>query len=310
MSLDLRHAIRVLAKNPGVTSLVIFTLALAIGATTAIFSVVYGVLLRPLPYPQADRLVAVWEVNHRGTFSRLADPNFDDFRDRNRTLSGMAKFTAYTVSVSGASEPTRSVIAPVTKDFFSVMAVAPSLGRGFAPDELRVGAQPAVIVSHRYWTKYLGGSGELSSFTLRLENRAYAVVGVMPAGFDFPAKVDLWVPAELDAENRSRTSHNFRSVGRLREGVSVAQASADISAIAKEIVRRSDEQGDYLMTDAAAVALQTSLTGQVGSTLYVLLGAVFFLLLVACANVTNLLLSQAAARARELAIRHALGAGR
>jgi predicted permease len=308
--LDLRHALRVLAKNLGVTSLVIFTLALAIGATTAIFSVVYGVLLKPLPYPRADRLVAVWEVNHRGTFSRLADPNFDDFRDRNRTLSAVAKYTAYTVSVSGASEPTRSVIAPVTKDFFSVMGVATSLGRGFAPDELRVGAQPAVIVSHRYWTKYLGASRELSSFTLRLENRAYAVVGVMPAGFEFPAKVDLWVPAELDAENRSRTSHNFSAVGRLRDAVSVAQASADISGIAKDIVRRSDEQGDYLMTDAAAVSLQTSLTGRAGSTLYVLLGAVFFLLLVACANVTNLLLSQAAARARELAIRHALGAGR
>ena len=167
-----------------------------------------------------------------------------------------------------------------------------------------------MIVSHRYWTQYLGSSERLSSFALNLENRSYAVVGVMPAGFQFPAKVDLWVPAELDRENRSRTSHNFYGVGRLRDGVSVAQASTDISAIAKDIVRRSDEQGDYLMTDAAAVSLQTSLTGRVGSTLYVLLGAVFFLLLVACANVTNLLLSQAAARGRELAIRHALGAGR
>jgi putative ABC transport system permease protein len=308
--LDLRHAIRVLAKNLGVTSIIVFTLALAIGATTAIFSVVYGVLLRPLPYPQPDRLVAVWEVNHRGTFSRLADPNFDDFRDRNRTLSGIAKYTAYTVSVAGGSEPTRSVVAPVTKAFFSVMGVAPALGRGFASDDQRVGAAPTILVSHRYWTKYLGSSPQLSSFTLNLENRAYAVIGVMPAGFEFPAKVDLWVPAELDAENRSRTSHNFYAVGRLRDGVSGVQANADISAIAKDVVRRSDEQGDYLMTDAASVPLQTSLTGRVGSTLYVLLGAVFFLLLVACANVTNLLLSQAAARGRELAIRHALGASR
>src|SRR5215813_5232246 len=188
MSLDLRHALRVLAKNLGVTTIVIFTLALAIGATTAIFSVVYGVLLRPLPYPDADRLVAVWEVNHRGTFSRLADPNFDDFRDRNRTLSGIAKFTSYTVSVSGGSEPTRSVIAPVTKDFFSVLGVGPASGRGFAPDDHRVGATPAVIVSHRYWTQYLGSSQQFSSVTLNIENRAYAVVGVMPAGFQFPAK--------------------------------------------------------------------------------------------------------------------------
>src|SRR5215471_4245633 len=152
MSLDLRHALRVLAKNLGLTSIIVFTLALAIGAATAIFSVVYGVLLRPLPYPKPGRLVAVWEVNNRGTFSRLADPNFDDFRDRNKTLSGIGKYTAYTVSVAGGSEPTRSVVAPVTKEFFDVMGVAPMLGRRFAPDDQRVGATPTVIVSHRYWT--------------------------------------------------------------------------------------------------------------------------------------------------------------
>ncbi|HUL74831.1 MAG TPA: ABC transporter permease [Vicinamibacterales bacterium] len=308
--LDLRHAVRVLAKNLGVTSLVVFTLALAIGATTAIFSVVWGVLLRPLPFPDPDRLMAVWEVNHRGTYSRLADPNFDDLRDRNRTFAAMAKYTAYVTSVAGGSEPTRTTLGVVTGDFFKVLGVSPAIGRGFTADDLHVGAAPAVIVSHQYWTRYLGASAALPSLALTIESRSYAVVGVMPAGFQFPASVDLWVPAELDRENRSRTSHNFWGIGRLREGVSVAQADADVSAIAKDIVRRSDEQGDYLLTDAAAVPLQTSLTGRVGSTLYVLLGAVFFLLLVACANVTNLLLSQAAARGRELAIRHALGARR
>jgi predicted permease len=310
MSLDLRHALRVLAKHLGVTSIVIFTLALAIGATTAIFSVVYGVLLRPLPYPNADRLTAVWEINHRGTYSRLADPNFDDFRDRNRTFSTIAKYTAYPVSVAGGSEPTRSQIAVVSKEFFSVMGIAPLAGRGFAADDAHAGAAPAVIVSHRYWTQYLGSSERWSSLTLKIDSRSYSVVGVMPAGFQFPAKVDLWMPAELDPENRSRTSHNFYAVGRLRDGVDVAQANADISAIAKDIVRHSDEQGEYLMTDGTVIPLQASMTGRVGSTLYVLLGAVFFLLLVACANVTNLLLSQAAARGRELAIRHALGARR
>ncbi len=132
----------------------------------------------------------------------------------------------------------------------------------------------------------------------------------MPAAFQFPAKTDVWVPAELDPANTSRTSHNYRAIGRLREGASVAQATADLSAIAKDIVRQSPEQGDYLMTDAVAVPLQSSITRRVGSTLYVLLGAVFFLLLVACANVANLMLAQAAARQRELAIRHALGAAR
>src|SRR6202050_2892294 len=150
----------------------------------------------------------------------------------------------------------------------------------------------------------------LSALHVRIEDRVYSVVGVMPAGFSFPASVDIWLPAELDPENTSRTSHNYWAIGRLRDGVSVAQAAADVTAIAKDIVRHSTEQGDYLMTDAAVVPLQTSLTGRVGSTLYIFLGAVFFLLLVACANVTNLLLAQAAARQRELAIRHALGAGR
>jgi putative ABC transport system permease protein len=145
---------------------------------------------------------------------------------------------------------------------------------------------------------------------LRIEDRVYEVVGVMPGGFQFPDDTDVWVPAELDAEHTSRTSHNFRAVGRLRDGATVALAAADLSAIAKDIVRQSPEQGDYLMTNADVESLLASLTGRVSSTLYVLLGAVLFLLLIACANVTNLLLAQAAARQRELAIRHALGAGR
>ena len=308
--LDLRHAARMLVKHVGVTAIAILTLALGIGATTAIFSVVYGVLLRPLPYPGPDRLMAVWEINHRGTYSRLADPNFDDLRDRNYTFKAMAKYTAIVRSVAGAAEPTRSTVAIVTKDFFNVLGIQPSLGRGLTDDDTRVGAGPVVIVSHGYWIQTLESIQPLSSAHLRIADRVYTVVGVMPAGFQFPAKVDLWLPAELDPENKSRTSHNFWAIGRLRNGVSAAQANVDVSAIAKDVVRRSTEQGDYLFTDATAIPLQTSLTGRVGSTLYILLGAVFFLLLVACANVTNLLLAQAAARQRELAIRHALGAGR
>ena len=308
--LDLRHAVRVLIQRLGVSAIAVFTLALAIGATTAIFSVVYGVLLRPLPYPAPDRLMAVWEVNHRGTYSRLADPNFDDLRDRNRTFGSMAKYADWVTSVAGAAEPTRTDVASVTKDFFTVLGVQPSLGRGLTANDAHVGAEPVVIVSHRYWTQSLGSATPLSALHLRIEGRIYTLVGVMPAGFEFPANVDVWRPAELRPESPSRTSHNYRAIGRLRDGVSTAQAAADVSGIARDIVRRSTEQGEYLLTDAAAVPLQASLTGRVGATLYVVLGAVFFLLLVACANVTNLLLAQAAARQRELAIRHALGAGR
>jgi putative ABC transport system permease protein len=310
LALDLRHAARVLTQRLGVSAIAVFTLALAIGATTAIFSVVYGVLLRPLPYPSPDRLMAVWEVNHRGTFSRLADPNFDDFRDRNRTFSAVAKYSNWVTSVTGASEPTRTMVASVTRDFFKVVGVQPAIGRGLTADDTHLGAGPVAIVSYRYWTRSLGSAEPLSTLHVRIDDRVYSVVGVMPAGFSFPATADIWQPAELEPENTSRTSHNYWAIARLRDGVSVAEAAADVSGIAKDIVRHSTEQGDFLMTDATAVPLQTSLTGRVGSTLYILLGAVFFLLLVACANVTNLLLAQAAARQRELAIRHALGAGR
>ena len=241
--LDLRHAVRVLVRNPGVSVIAIFTLALAIGATTAVFSVVDGVLLRPLPYPAPDRLIAVWEVNDRGTYSRLADPNFDDFRDRNRTFSAMARYGAGVVSVAGAGEPTRETMATATRDFFNVLRVQPSLGRSFSADDARLGAAPAIIVSHRYWARSLGSTASLSNFHLRIQGRVYQVVGVMPAGFQFPADADLWVPAELDAANTSRTSHSARAIGRLRDGVSVAQATADLSAIARDIVRQSPEQG-------------------------------------------------------------------
>ena len=308
--LDVRHAIRVLVKNLGATLVAVFTLALAIGATTAIFSVVYGVLLRPLPFPAPDRLMAIWEVNHRGTFSRLADPNFDDFRDRNHTFSAVAKYSGGVASVAGTSEPTRAVIATVSRDFFKVLETQPSLGREFTSEDARVGAAPVAIVSHSYWAQSLHSSADLSTFHLRIEDRVYSVVGVMPSGFQFPAKTDLWLPAELDPPRTSRTAHNYAAIGRLRDGVGVAQATTDLSGIAKDIIRNTSEQGEYLLADATAVPLQSSITRRVGSTLYVLLGAVFFLLLIACANVTNLLLAQAAARQRELAIRHALGAGR
>jgi putative ABC transport system permease protein len=305
-----RHAVRVLIKHAGVTAIVILTLALGIGAATAIFSVVYGVLLRPLPYPAPERLMAIWEINDRGTYSRLADPNFSDFRDRNRTFSAMARFTAWTTSVVGPGDPTRSLVARVTKDFFTTMGVPPVRGRGLTDLDARVGAEPVAIVSHRYWTQALGSAPVPSSLTLKIEDRTFTVVGVMPAGFQFPANVDLWVPAELERENPSRTSHNFQAVGRRRDGASAAEASGDLSAIAQDIIRNTSERGRYLMTDAAAVPLQASLTRRVGSTLYILLGAVSFLLLVACANVANLLLAQAVGRQRELAVRHALGASR
>jgi putative ABC transport system permease protein len=307
---DCRYGARQLRKNPGTTAIMVFTLALAIGATTAIFSVVYGVLLRPLPYNEPNRIMALYEVTTKGHLSRLADPNFDDFRDQSRSFLAMAKYSDYIVSVSGASQPARTRVGFVTADFLRVFRVQPMIGRDFTAEDDRKGAGRVVLVSNGYWKEYLGSSQDLSESHLKIDNAIYTVIGVLPPGFQFPPDVAMWVPADLGGENTSRTSHNYYGVGRLRDGVTVEQANGDISAIARRIHNAASDQSDYLLKDGAVVPVQDSITGKTRSPLLVLLGAVGFLLLVACANVANLLLAQASVRERELAIRSALGAAR
>ncbi|MGC2109718.1 MAG: ABC transporter permease [Candidatus Korobacteraceae bacterium] len=307
---DFRYALRQLRKNPGFTTVAVLTLAFGIGATTAIFSVVYGVLLRPLPYPDPNRIMAVFEVTSKGRPSRVADPNFDDFRDQSRSFQAIAKYIDDIASVSGGSQPTRTTVARVSPDFLKVFGIQPIVGRDFNAGDAKKGAGPTVLVSYGYWRQYLGSPQDLSQSHLKIDNAVFSVIGVLPAGFRFPPDVDLWLPADLEGENPSRTSHNYNAVGRLRDGVTVEQANRDIGAIARRIHDTSSEQGDYLLKDGIVVPLQESITGKARSPLLVLLGAVGFLLLVACANVANLLLAQMSVRERELAIRSALGAGR
>ncbi len=307
---DCRYGLRQLRKNPGATAVMVFTLALAIGATTAIFSVVYGVLLRPLPYTDSSRIMAIFEVNSKGTWSHLADPNFDDFRDQNRSFQAIAKYNYYVVSVSGASQPSRTTVAHVSPEFFKVFGVQPILGREFSAGDAKKGAGRTVLVSYGYWRQNLGSPRDFSQSRLKIDGALHSVIGVLPAGFRFPTDVDLWLPTDLEGENPSRTAHNYYAVGRLRDGVTVEQANEDISGIARRIHETSSEQGDYLLKDGIALPLQDSITGKARPALLVLLGAVGFLLLVACANVANLLLAQASVRERELAIRSALGAAR
>jgi len=307
---DVRYGLRTLRKSPGFTVLAVLTLALGIGSATAIFSVVYGVLLRPLPYPNSNRIMAVFEVTSKGRPSRVADPNFDDFRDQSRSFQAIAKYNDYVVSVSGASQPSRTKVAHVTPSFLNVFGIQPILGHDFTASDTKKGAGPTALVSYGYWRQALGSPRDLSQSRLKIDGAVFSVIGVLPAGFRFPADVDLWLPADLEGENPSRTSHNYNAVGRLRDGVTVEQANRDISLIARRIHDTSSEQGDYLLKDGLVVPLQDSITGKARSPLLVLLGAVGFLLLVACANVANLLLAQALVRERELAIRSALGAAR
>ncbi len=307
---DSRHALRVMRRSPGFTAVAVFTLALAIGATTAIFSVVYGVLLRPLPYADPGRIMAIYEVNSKGTWSRLADPNFDDFRDQNHSFQAIAKYNATIASVSGGVQPTRSMVASVSPEFLKVFRVQPIIGRDFMAADAKKGAAPVALVSYEYWKQHLGSPQDLSQSHLKIDNAVFSVIGVLPDGFGFPEEAGLWLPADLDGENASRTSHNYNAVGRLRDGVTVQQAKADTSAIARRIHDGAPDKNDYLLKDGIVVPLQESITGKARSALLILFGAVGFLLLVACANVTNLLLAQASTRTREFAIRSALGATR
>jgi predicted permease len=305
---DLRYALRVLRKNPGFTSITVFTLALGIGATTAIFGVVYGVLLRPLPYDQPNQIVQLWEMNDRGHRVNFTDPNFEDIRSLNHSFEGLAEFGAIEESVSGGAEPTRTVVASVAQDFFPLMRVQPVLGRGFLAENHRFGAAPVALVSYEYWRQQLGSASDLSTVKLTILNQGVSVVGVLPAGFRFPEQAEIWVPRELWERLPSRTAHNWQVIGRLRDGVEPEHARAELTVIARQIKQQYGRDVD--MTDVAMVRLQEAMTGSVRGGLLILLGAVGFLLLIACANVANLLLAQASTREKELAIRAAVGAGR
>ena len=305
---DLRFALRVLRKNPGFTWVAFFTLALGIGATTAIFSVVYEVLLRPLPYENPDQIVRLWEVNAQGQRTSFTDPNFEDIRSQSHFLQGLAEYATWPKSVSGGSEPTRTMVATVSRDFFPLMRVRPALGRSFAADDHRFGAAPTALVSYGYWQQYLGSAADLSAVKLNIENQAVSVIGVLPPGFRFPDDSTIWMPRELRRRLPSRSAHNWHVLGRLRDGIPPAQARAELASIARQIHQQYGQDVD--MTDVAVARLQDAMTSNVRPALIILLGAVTFLLLIACANVANLLLAQAATRQRELAIRAAIGATR
>ncbi len=307
-SREVRYALRRVLKSPGFTAIAVVTLALGIGMTTAIFSVVYGVLLRPLRYERPDRIVQLHEVSAEGHQMQFADPNFEDVRSQARSLDGVAEFTEGVEAVSGGAEPTRTQVAAVSRDFFPVLHVKPVWGRGFGTDDHRFGAAPVALVGYGYWKQFLGGSTDPSSTTLTIADRVVSIVGVLPPQFSFPPAAEIWVPREIYERYPSRTAHNWNLIGRLRNGVSLPEARAELQTIASRLKLQYGQ--DTMMTAVAITPLREAMTGDVREALWILLGAVGLLLLIACANVANLLLVQTAARRHEIAIRFALGGTR
>lgn len=303
-----RITIRQLGRQPVFSAVVVLTLALGIGTSTLIFSIVDGVLLKPLAFPGSDRIVRVFEAGERGRRINPSDPNFADLKARSRVFEAFAQFGDTVDSVAGGSEPVRARVTIVSREFGDVLGVQPLLGRTFAPEERSQGAAPVALISYSYWQRYLGGTADFAARSLRIGERSYSIVGIMPRGFDYPNGSDVWTPREQWPVLPSRTAHNLRAIGRLAPGVSVARARKELGAIARAL--EAEYGDDTWMQDVAVVPLRDYLVGDVRPALLVLAGAVALLFVIACANVVSMLLARSVARQRELAVRVALGAGR
>jgi putative ABC transport system permease protein len=308
---DLRYAFRTLARNPGFACISVLALALGIGANSAIFTVVNSVLLEPLRFQKPEQLVVVRERNLKAGFPQfsLSPGNYQGYRDRNHTFSGIAAFGRAGFNLAGGGEPERLTGTRVALNFFDVLGRRPAMGRTFTAEEMQLGRHRVAILSHGLWQRRFAGSREVLGQTLKLNDELYTVIGVMAADFQFPARAEIWTPLALDLENwQQRGGHYLNGVGRLKPGATLTAAQADLNTIAARAEQQfPDSNAGW---DTTISSLQEAAVGKIRPTLLTLTAAVGFVLLIACVNLANLLLSRSAARRREMGIRSSLGAGR